>query len=70
MDFIIFFDDLKTWMLTCNQKAVEYGTQTVIFWEWVFTSASLLYQKHNKHEVAKNQLFILIDFLERQLAQK
>lgn len=47
MDFVMFFEDVKQWIVTCNQKAVELNMQSTFFWDWVFISAGVLCNKYN-----------------------
>lgn len=67
MDFVMFFEDVKQWVVTCNQKAVELNMRSVNFWDWVFVSAGVLCNKYNNEQFAKNQMTMLVNWLITQV---
>jgi len=63
MDTHVFYDEIKSWIDKCNQKAVELGMHSHEFWSWVTMSIADISERYDNNELVKKQMVMLYEWL-------
>lgn len=64
MDYKSFFEDVLQWIGQVNQKAVQHGMDSELFWNWIADSCGDISKKYNDHRLAIKQMVMLVEWIE------
>ena len=67
MDYRSFFQDVTTWMDQSNQMVQQYSIFSDAYWDWALKSSGELCNKYNNHELVKQQMSMLLGYLDQQI---
>lgn len=66
MDYRAFFQDVTIWMDQINEVVQRHSIFTDEYWDHVVNSAGELCNKYNNHELVKQQMSMLLGYLDQQ----
>ncbi|WP_086348770.1 hypothetical protein [Candidatus Enterococcus clewellii] len=66
MNYKAFFQDVTIWMDQINEVVQRHSIFTDEYWDHVVKSAGELCNKYGNHELVKQQMSMLIGYLDQQ----